>query len=96
MFGDNMREVLSGKDIKTMISEIQEKSVSEIKLFSGEDSRKKIILAPGFKLQEPKSGLIYTVMSIIKSGNDFYLKCQRGDGTVIKIPESDLKLYNRL
>lgn len=91
-----MKDTLSGKDIEAMVSEIQDKSVSEIKLFSGDGGQKKIILSPGLKLQEPKSGLVYTVISIIKSGNDFYLRCQRGDGTVIKIPESDLKLYNRL
>jgi len=91
-----MRQTLSGKHIDKMISEISKESVSEIKLFAGSGENKKIIISPGLKLQEPKSGLIYTVMSIIKLNGNLYLRCQRGDGTVVKIPDSDLKLYNRL
>jgi len=91
-----MRSTLSQKDIEKMIEEISPGQVSEVSLFSSKGSDKKIIISPGFKLQEPKSGLVYTVLSIVRIDGDLYIKCQRGDGTVIRIPEKDLKSYNRL
>jgi hypothetical protein len=96
MSGAIVRTVITEKDIDKIVSQVQEKNVSEIKMFNGKGADRKPVISSGFKLQEPKSGLVYTVMSIVKIDGKLYLRCQRGDGTVVNIPESDLKSYNRL
>tara|TARA_A100000164_G_C21758755_1_gene700517 strand:+ start:622 stop:912 length:291 start_codon:yes stop_codon:yes gene_type:complete len=96
MFEEKMRKTFSQNDIKKIVEEVSQNQVAEIKLFSGDGDDKKVVISPGFKLQEPSSGLVYTVLSIVKIDGDLYVKCQRGDGTIVRIPEKDLKSYKRL
>ena len=91
-----MRKTFSQNDIEKIVEEVSQNHVSEIKLFSGGGSDKKVVIAPGFKLQEPNSGLVYTVLSIVRLDGELYVKSQRGDGTIVRIPEKDLKSYKRL
>ena len=91
-----MPQSISGKDIENIFSILTQDPVRETKLFAGEGENKKPIVSKGFKLQDPKSGLVYTVIALVKQDNKYYLNCERGDGVGVKISEKDLNSYKRL
>ena len=91
-----MPKELSGSDIEKMFFDISTEKIDEIKAFAGSGKDQKPILSRGFKIQEPKSGLVYTVLSLIKLGNKYYIDCERGDGTPVRLSEKDLESYKGL
>ena len=91
-----MASVITGHDIEHLISQFENQEMSEIKLFAGEAKDKKPVISRGFKLIHPDSGLIYTVVALVKIGGEYFLNCERGDGTPVKISEKELESYTRL
>tara|TARA_R110002074_G_scaffold389773_1_gene573276 strand:- start:284 stop:559 length:276 start_codon:yes stop_codon:yes gene_type:complete len=91
-----MSRELSGNDIERMFFNISRGSIEEIKAFAGSGDERKPILSNGFKIQEPKSGLVYTVISLVKLRDKYYIDCERGDGTRVRLSEKDLDSYKGL
>jgi hypothetical protein len=91
-----MANVITGQDIEQLMSQFKKEEVSEIKMFAGNENDKKPLISKGFKLIHPDSGLIYTVKSLVKTNGEYFLNCERGDGTPVKISEKDLESYTRL
>ena len=84
---------LSAKNIYQLISYISE----NISVYAGKDDNQRILIKPGLKLTNKKTGLNYTVSNVRKDkdSNLLSIVCIREPGIFITITGKDLKEFER-
>jgi len=88
-------KVLSSNDIVNIAKSVLNKN-ENLELFVGSGDDKKMVMKSGFKIRHIDSGLIYTVVSVLrpKDGGELKISCQR-PGRELIIPASEFKQYER-
>tara|TARA_R100001591_G_scaffold84761_1_gene91090 strand:+ start:199 stop:465 length:267 start_codon:yes stop_codon:yes gene_type:complete len=83
----------SARDIQNLVAYLSE----NISVYAGDNKDQRILIKPGLKITNKKTGLNYTVSSVMKDpeGKGLIISCSREPGVTITITSKDLKYFER-
>lgn len=84
---------LTANDINSMF---QQQVKENLQVTAGKGKKKKIIIAPGFKIMHLKSGLTYTVDTVKIIKGKPVIIAHGGDGTELELHPNHFKDYKGL
>lgn len=84
---------LTDKDIRSLMAYLGE----NISVYAGNDSDRRVLIKPGLKITNNKTGLCYTVRFVMKDpeSEGLIITCSREPDTIITITSKDLKYFER-
>jgi len=88
---------LTQKDIFKMIKILKE----NLSVFAGDGENRRVLIRPGLKIKNIKSGINYTIVDVQSDGDkDLFINCYRADedkvGVYIRLDLKDLKKFERI
>jgi Fe-S cluster biogenesis protein NfuA len=85
--------IITAADIESMLRTSIEEN---LKVMSGKGKNQKPIITRGFKIVHLKSGLTYTVDSVVIADGNPVIKAHSGDGEPLEITSKEFKEYKGL
>jgi hypothetical protein len=82
---------LDSNSINGLISYIRE----NISVYAGKDDNRRVLIKPGLKISNKKTGFDYTVDNVIASDEGLLITCIRPPDVSITITSADLKDFVR-